>query len=237
MNQTTNSSYSNTISSEAQYSAETFLSARLGQSYYNSYISFSSGQSYGNLSYAYFNYNVPFSNGTTTRGIFSGQGGATRILGIIVTMRNTTVVGYIGPRIPYIINITGAHALRIANLYGVYNASLGIEGVVSPNVTNLNSPYSVAWAVTSGDPLKGQLYPGVYVDAFNGVVLGQFMYNPAILSAQGGSSRFGTAGNFNLFTSNQTITQPSSDSQYILPLLVLAFIMLFLGLYISRKGA
>lgn len=230
-----NNSYAQAVSQQAVYAAETYLIAKLGQSYYNNHISYTYGQAYGNTSYTYFTYNVPFQNGTNAHGIIGGPAPVERLLGITVSLSGAVVTGYVGPLKPYVITVSQSQAITTAQNYGITNGTASIEGVFMANAVNQNSQYAIAWAVTSSSSLKGNMHPGVYIDSENGTVLGEYVYNPAILSASG----YGYAGNFSMYYSgNQSKSKqpPSHDSQYIVPLTILAFIILGAGLYFSRKG-
>lgn len=230
-----NSTFSHTASQEAIYAAKEYVAGRLGQSYYNSFISYYGAQSLGNLSYVYLKYDVPFSNGTTTAGMPGVQGGRIRFLGITVSLNGTNVTGYIGPAKPYFINISAAKAENISGQYGIESGNATIYGMFRNSSINSSSEYSIAWAVTSAYPQKGDVYTGVYVDAENGMVIGQYLYNPTVQNQS--LSDYGVPGNSSLFyVANQTESRYNSeDSQYILPLIIIAFIVLGIGLYLSRR--
>ncbi|MDE1859316.1 MAG: hypothetical protein KGH67_02200 [Candidatus Micrarchaeota archaeon] len=240
----TNSSYAN-VSKRTENIAISYLWGKLGQPYYNRYISFNTGTSYGNLSYVYFTYNVPFSNGTEASGTFGGVSPLARMLGITVTINDSFVTGYVGPSEPYIINISAARALSIAREYGITsgagNATERIEGVVNRNST-LTSGYAIVWAVTSGSPFKGSIYRGIYIDVKSGKAVGEYVYNPQILATQ---QSYGTEGNFSLFyMQNQSIqaqnqtganNNASSGSNYIVPLIMIGIVIFIGSLYFSRR--
>lgn len=232
----TNGTYSHSASQQVIYAAQSYIVSKLNQSYYNSYISYYYAESLGNSSYVYFKYNVPFSNGNTTMGLIGGSKGPARFLGITVSLNGTNVTGYIGPAKPYVINITQAQAINTSAKYGIQNGTATIYGLFQNSSITPNSKYSVVWAVTSASPQKGTIYPGVYVNAENGTIVGQYLYNPAI-PYQEISANYGSLGNFSLYymqnQTNSTVNSPNSP--YILPLIILAFAFLGIGLYISRK--
>lgn len=233
-----NASYSTQANAQSVHDAEQYVIGKLGQSYYSSHISYYYGSSYKNMSYVYFTYNVPFSNGTNAYGTFAGQPAAQRLLGITVTLNKSDVVGYIGPSAPYIVIIPYAQAVNVSSQYGIENGSAGIEGMFSSNNIANNASYAVVWAVRSGAPLKSGIYHGVYIDAVTGAMVGEYFYNPSILAAQGGLSSYGTGGNFSMFYMTNSMTPEgttSPDWKYIPVLIALAVICLAFGLYISRR--
>jgi hypothetical protein len=237
-----NSSYSNTTSQQAIYAAEAYLIDRLGQSYYSGYVSYYGSESYGNTSYAYFAYSVPFSNGTSAMDVLDLQIPAKRLLGITVSLNGTKVVGYIGPSKPYFVNISPSNAINLSEGYGIQNGNACIEGVFNSIRITPNSTYSIAWAVLGGSPLKSGIYQGMYINAESGNVMGEYDYNKLVAAAQPGSAyAYGSSGNYSMFyVQNDTGhgAAPSSnapDSQYIFPLIVVAFLILGLAMYFSRR--
>ncbi len=232
-----NSSYSNTTDQQVIYLAEAYIANRLGQQYYNSYVSYYGSQSYGNISYVYFTYNVPFENGILTTNTYGIQGPQERPLGITISLNGTTVTGYTGPPKPYIIMVTQPDAVNISYDYGIQSGNASIEGLFNSSGIRLNSTYFVVWAVVSGNPLKSGVYQGIYIDAQSGNVLGEYEYAPTLIPSQYGPP-YGVSGNFSMFyMQNQTSGAQSSnpDGQYIIPLIVLAFVILAIGLYFSRE--
>ncbi|MHB1830158.1 MAG: hypothetical protein ACYCO0_02080 [Candidatus Micrarchaeaceae archaeon] len=191
-----NGSYSHTIKLNSAYAAESYLIGRLGQAYYNNYISLYDGVSYGNLSYVYFTYSVPFSNGSTISQLPSH-----RYLGITVGIDGSSVYHYIGPSQAYVIGVNRSRAEGIAGRYGITNSTAALVGLFGTNGTT-SSNYSIAWAVLSGNPQKSQKYYGLYIDAVTGNAIGEFYYTPATMSNRT-SYDYGTAGNFSLFYLDQ----------------------------------
>ena len=182
-----NSSYSHTIKLNSAYFAETYITSLLGQAYYNDYINLSGGSYYGNTTYAYFTYSVPFSNGSQSASLPGG-----RRLGITITLNGSHVVDYIGPKEPYVLRVNSSTAIGTAESFGLFNDTARLVGLFGTNTTAV-SDYSVAWAVMSHDTEKGQNYYGVYVNAVTGNVVGEFYYAPWAVQ---NSSRqgYGTAG-------------------------------------------
>ena len=187
----TNASYSGAVKLSSAYQAATYISGILGQNYYDHYVNLSGGSYYGNISKVYFTYSVPFANGTQSSDI----GG--RRLGITVILNGSRVARYIGPARPYIAMISASNAINISEGYGLYNDSARLVGLFDHNTSTLSN-YSIAWAVVSHDPGKGQNYYGVYVDAVTGNVTGEFYYLPLAMQ-DGNISGYGIAGNFSAF--------------------------------------
>ncbi len=238
-----NGSYSNTAVSQAVYAAESYLQSRLGQSYYNAHVSYYGAESYGNSSYVYFTYLAPFSNGTSALNVTGMQYTARHLLGITLFLNGTKVTGYIGPAKPYVISVSRTQALNISQGNGLENGNATIEGVFNSSNIGRNSTYSIAWAVLSRNPLKSGIYQGIYIDAESGNVVGEYNYNPLVAASQLGSAyAYGTSGNFSMFymqnqtqVGSQNQNSNPTDSQYIIPLIILAFLILGIGLYISRR--
>lgn len=187
----TNTSYSGAVKLNSAYQAATYISGVLGQNYYDHYVNLSGGAYYGNMSKIYFSYSIPFANGTQSSDI----GG--RRLGITVIFNGSRIVKYIGPARPYIAIISASNAINISEEYGLYNDSARLVGLFGHN-NSAQSNYSIAWAVVSHDPEKGQNYYGVYVDAVTGNVTGEFYYLPLAMQ-DGNLSGYGIAGNFSAF--------------------------------------
>ncbi len=231
-----NSSFSQSASQQAIYSADAYISSRLGDAYAAAYVSYLGGESYGNKTYTYFAYHIPFSNDTSVTGTLPGQAPVVRLLGITVILAGTTVIGYAGPAGPYTIRIPPSEAYSLANNYGITNGTIDLVWVFNATQNMSNSAYGIAWAVRDKSPLKSGVYQGIYIDAISGNVVGEFLYNPAIVSTKGPAS-YGKSGDFSLFymQGGSQSSQSSTDSQYILPLLIIAFVLLGAGLYFSRK--
>ena len=187
----TNASYSGAVKLSSAYQAATYISRVLGQSYYDNYVNLSGGSYYGNMSLVYFSYSVPFANGTQS----SNVGG--RRLGITVILNGSRIVKYIGPAGPYVATISAYNAINISEGYGLYNDSARLVGLFVQN-TSTQSNYSIAWAVVSHEPGKGQNYYGMYVDAVTGNVTGEFYYPPLAIQ-ESNLSGYGIAGNFSAF--------------------------------------
>ena len=210
----TNSSYSSAVRLSSAYQAATYISDLLGQHYYDHYVNLSGGSYYGNISQVYFSYSVPFANGTQSSDI----GG--RRLGITIILNGSRVVKYIGPAQPYVALISPSNAINISEGYGLFNDSARLVGLFGQN-TSSRSDYSIAWAVVSHDPEKGQNYYGIYVDAVTGNVTGEFYYLPSMMQ-NGSLSGYGTADNFSAF-----LLTPVSDRQRLSNLVYYAiFIMI-----------
>lgn len=206
------SNYTVTNANQSQINtAKNYLQGRLGMGYFDSYINYSVGSVYNNIAYLSFSYKIPFSNGTTTSGVYGGVSPVLRLLNIVVEIGpNGNVVAYSGPSIPYVINITKGSAIVMAAQRGILNGTAGIQGALLPNATSLQG-YSVVLAVRSGNPAYiggtnyyNRVYKGVYVDVETGSILGEFVYNPAIVTPAS-SGQLASLGNFALFPINGTI--------------------------------
>jgi hypothetical protein len=158
-------------SKEAIDKAGAYISNRLGENYYNTYVSNGFNEHYINLSgryyptlnqtYVYFTYDVPFSNGTT----ISQTEGYNPLFIAVVLNGNYTVIYYAGPAKPYVINVSANDAKSITGY--LYTAL--VAGTFDQY--DQFSGYSVAWAVSRGG---NSSYPGMYVDAQTGNILGQY---------------------------------------------------------------
>lgn len=196
----TNSSYSGAVKLSSAYQAATYISGLLGQSYYEHYINLSGGSYYGNNSQVYFSYSVPFANGTQSSNMGS------RRLGVTIIFNGSRVVRYIGPASAYVASVSAANAIDVAEGYGLFNDSARLVGLFSHNTSGYSN-YSIAWAVVSHDPGKGQNYYGMYVDAVSGNVTGEFYYLPSMMQ-NGSLPGYAVAGNFSAF-----LLTPLSDRQ------------------------
>ena len=113
---------------------------------------------------------------------------------------------YIGPARPYVALISPSNAINITEGYGLFNDSARLVGLFDQN-TSAYSNYSIAWAVVSHDPGKGQNYYGMYIDAVTGNVTGEFYYLPLMMQNDN-LSGYGTADNFSAF-----LLTPVADRQ------------------------
>lgn len=221
--------------------AKGFLSSFLGSSYYNKYINYSSSTVINKTAYIYFNYKVPYRNGSTTEMVYGGSVPLERILNIVVgiSTKNNSILYYQLPIKPYFINITKTQAINKTSSYGFSNSTADMEGIYSINKTDNNSEaltiknnsnsypskYYIVWAVKDGIPLYSnatttknyylKLYKGIYLDAENGSILGEFIYNPAILTTLNSNNTIGYSGSFNLFVLKNTTKTNSNSTQVV----------------------
>lgn len=218
-----NSSYSDRIQSIVDLGyAESHVASVLGQAYYEQYVNLSGGEYYGNISYIYFSYSIPFINGSQSSSLAGN-----RRLGITITLNGSNVVDYIGPAKPYILKVNSSSAIKTARSYGMFNDTARLVGLFGQNTTHASN-YSIAWAVISHDALKGQNYYGIYVDALTGNVVGEFYYLP--YDAQNSTTQgYGKIGNFSFFLLTpfaQTNTPVATDIYYaIFAIIVIAAII------------
>ena len=235
---TTNNTMSTANTMEIK-TAEGFLSNFLGSSYYSMYINYSSSTVINKTAYLYFNYTVPYKNGSTTRVAYGGSVPLERLLNIMIgiSTKNNSIRYYQLPIKPYFINITKTQAINKTARYGFSNSTASIEGIYSNNSTNnsskgltinnnnnsYQSKYYIVWAVKDGTPLYSnatttknyysKLYKGIYLDAENGSILGEFIYNPSILTTLAENNTVGYSGSFNLFALKNTNQTSSNNTQ------------------------
>jgi hypothetical protein len=201
-------------SSEYISAGAAFLTHRLGAQYFGNYISYVSGFHYSstNLTYLYYLYSIPFQNGTTTTAVINAQ--TAYKLGITLVLSSTyNATEYVGPSAPYTINISKGDAITTAGLYGVANGTASISAVENVAATgNTINGYSIAWAVTGGDQINStnssniytanRTYPGLYIDAASGNVIGEYIYSTSVKSLSKENYSIGISGNFDLFKLN-----------------------------------
>ncbi len=203
-------------------SAEQYIANTLGNTYYKKYLKYSGSSIFNNTAEIYFNYSIPFQNGSVTRAVYETEP-LLRILNVIVYVnKNNTVINYFGPIKPYIINTSVADAINISKKYNFSNITqVTLSGVYQTN--NTNRGYYIAWSVLNGAgyyqnsnstaDYYNKIYKGLYVDVSNGTVIGEFIYNPTIVTASvqnNQSMDLGYSGAFNLFNiskTNKTLVQ------------------------------
>jgi len=210
-----NASYSQRPTTAMIYTAESYLNATLGHEYYFDYINLAGGAYYGNNSYVYFAYGVPFTNNTISQ----------RQLGITINMNASRIVHYTGPARPYFINISQGAAISTAESYGLQNDTAQLEGVFSQNSSEYSN-YSIAWAVLSNNPTKLHNYYGIYVDAVTGNVIGEYLVYPYDYGNYS-SQAYGTAGGFSLFYLSNA-TAPGMGPAPSMPLLLYVVIAILI---------
>lgn len=228
-----NNSWSHTISLESAYIAESYVSNALGQQYFEQYTSLYGGASYGNVSYVYFSYNVPFANGTS-------RGDGSRLLGITVTVDNGNVVGYVGPQKPYVVSVNATQAAESAEGYGFRNATATLTGVFnSSNLTSF-SYYSVLWSIASNS-LNNNAYNAGYINVDDGKMIGEYLSNSTLISRIG-SEGYGvisnlTVPNITLQGSGNALIQgiETPNVLYIAIAFVIAVVLAVVALKMSRK--
>ncbi len=231
---TSNNTMSTANTIEIQ-NAKVFLSDSLGSSYYNKYINYSSSMVINKTAYLYFSYKVPYKNGSVTDVVYGGSVPLERILDIVVeiSIKNNSILDYQLPVKPYFINITESEAINKTVRYGFSNSTASIEGIYSINNANNTkeliiknnsypSKYYIVWAVKDSIPLYSnatttknyysKLYKGLYLDANNGSILGEFIYNPSILTTVVANT-VGYSGSFNLFALKNTSQTYNNNTQ------------------------
>ena len=236
--------------------ASNYAMSKLGRAYFSNYIGNPSGFTYiysngTNTSVIFYSYMIPFSNGTTTRGIVTSFGGALAValLGVDVVINNGNVASYVGPNGPYIVSITRDKAMQIANQYGLVNATNAyITAAWGSNPRNYTAGYQVVWGVTGtrqppshGFP-DGRIY-GVYINVSSGAVVGEYSINPAILAATGpgavlNSSDFMSSGNFGLFQPTSSYQQqklPNGTMNQFLVVIALIIIISAFGVIVMLR--
>ncbi|MGC8479186.1 MAG: hypothetical protein ACP5M9_00755 [Candidatus Micrarchaeia archaeon] len=204
--------------------SENYLKTLFGESYYSKYINYSEYFIYNGNTSILFNYNVPFINGSVIKPIYSGSTEPIQLLRLlnieVIFGKNNSVISYVGPVKPYFIDITQSEAQKIASEYGFNGTINGIFGVYSNknNNTNYNASernltYYLVWKVVNSTPYYPtiintssyytKLYKGIYIDAQNGSVDGEFFYNPAQIVPLETKTISGVAGSFTLFPINK----------------------------------
>ncbi len=199
-----------------------FLINKLGVQYYDSYIlySFYIRGSKTNRTYLYFSYQLPFYNGTKTKGAAPENLPLMYRLNITLALNSThSVVNYSGPAKPYFLSVPANEAVSIADAYGVKNGTASLVLAVNASqAVNAIAGYSIVWKVLGTTVLHDQssyldsIYPGIYLNVQNGSVLGEYMYNPSVLIPQLSSSK-PVLGVFGLFH----ITMPGNFSSNTTP--------------------
>lgn len=179
-----------------------YIKLKLGEQYYNQYISFSSGSLYEecgdngctNRSTVSFTYDIPvkeISKTLETAGIGGSPLPWPPRISVILNDKNS-VMEYRGPSGPYKFLLSADDAIAKARAYGLRNVTYAIMAVSQL----VAGGYDVVWAVGSDD-LVGEcrdtgavhecIYRGVYVDVDNGNVVGEFRINPLIMDGGGGT--------------------------------------------------
>lgn len=181
-----------------------YIKLKLGEQYYNQYISFSSGSLYeecggngcANKSTISFTYDIPVKEISKTAEISRSPQPWPPRISVILDDKNS-VMEYRGPSRPYKFLLSAADAIAKARAYGLRNVTYAIMAVSQPvpAIVRAGGGYDVVWAVGSKD-LVGEcrdigavhecIYRGVYVDVDNGDVVGEFRINPLIMEASGG---------------------------------------------------
>ena len=210
--------------------ANAYVTSRLTWQYFTKYISLNSALTYTykdgtNQSVISYSYKIPYINGNTTAGIGQALGGAAAIwlLGVDVMIVNGNVVSYVGPSLPFVINLSRSQAIGFASAFGLPNVTNAYITATNPFVRGNNTGYSVVWAVVSGSRVYQKanfwVYPGVYVNITSGKVLGEFVVNPFITGAlqSGGNGTAyqptGSTGNFSMFALSPTNSSAQSSPE------------------------
>ena len=195
-----------TVGSSAMAASGNYVEARLGYAYYSHYVNMSGAYLSGNISYVYFSYNVPFVNGSSVTARYAGTSQVVRNLGISLSVYDNGTVGeYQGPNEPYFVNVSRDAAVMTAGSFGIQNATAILEGgYFGGSQTGPEQGYEIVWAVQSRNPtimndskIANVIYRGVYIGAVNGSLVGEFEYNPAIISPTG---NYADLGNMELFS-------------------------------------
>ncbi len=232
---------------------------KVGADYFHKYMSFRDGYTYlyqngTNLTVVFFTYNIPFINGTATTGVLAG-GPVINSLGTVVLFDNGNLINYIGPAAPYVVNTSTSVAFSVAKQFGLQNVTGSYITAVWSNSTTYNSTagYRLSWAVfemqlpSNGFP-DGKIV-GVYVDIGRPAVLGEFVYNPAILKSQPGINlNKNIIGNFTAFqlgnnvsgnngAVTSTFTGASLSQQSVVEYgIAMLFIFLFIIYAVRRRS-
>lgn len=203
--------------------AEEYVKQKLGEEYYNQFISFQSGDSYEDCienectvrNEISFNYKIPFETVSDPH-----LGGPPRI-GVRAD-NDENIVKYVGPIKAYQFLISKEEAIEKAKSYGLVNVTNA--GIVTSS--GGEDGYEIVWAVSSndlagyGEVLKEPLYKGVYVDVDSGDIRGEYRINPLIKTPSG------TGGvNLGEFFEEQEI-QKEQDAQRPINIGILALIII-----------
>ncbi|MCW6160110.1 MAG: hypothetical protein LVQ95_03425 [Candidatus Micrarchaeales archaeon] len=226
--------------------ADNAVIQRVGNSYFNNYISFESAQTTyqngQNTSVVNFAYNIPYTNGSTTPG-YDQVGGLVYRLGITVHINYASVSEYSGPAAPYYIAESPRSAALAAYSYGLQNITRLYITAAYTNSSLLSGPYQITWAALSGNYISVgncsvgcQAHPGVYINTSTGAVQGQFSINPSIESA---SPSYALLGNFDVFTLPSSSTQVNTNNILIesvgIRLIAIAVVAIIVALLIISK--
>lgn len=203
-----------------------YLTGRFGSNYTKAYVNFSHGSYFSdiNATLLYYTYKIPFTNGSTTSGLVGDNSSSLESYAFIgIALNNSNdIIDYFGPTQPITISVSKTNALSIASTYGIKNASAIIEGAANGNqAPSLSAGYLLVWAVFShnlipyGSGINATtIYPGVYVDAQNGTILGQFGIDPHVPPAEGNQT-FGQTSNFNLYNLSAKQPNPVITQSYV----------------------
>lgn len=226
--------------------ATIYLTNRLGKDYYDSYIT-TGFRSYNaryypslNQTYVYFSYDAPLSNGTKITAFNLTEGccsifPSSPLFAAVVLANNGSILYYAGPYGPYTINISYNSALNITANRGL-NTSHGAYLVAgSFNPYDSSSGYIVTWAVlgngSSSNPGTGN---GIYIDAENGNVLGEFYWESSPGGTLPGSPEptIYILGNYSLFpiSSNANSYAKSNNNFLFIVVVIVAVIIIAITL-------
>jgi len=174
--------------------AQQYLKQKLGEDYYNKFISFQSGVSAEDCfqnectirNSMVFNYIIPFDINSD-----AGRGPPTPPINIQVEIDNGTITHYYGPKKPYQFLISNDEAIKIAKAYGLVEiARAGYTQDIK--LRYATDEYELRWYVSSNDlvgecedlwtpenstPRKTCTYKGVYIDVDTGKIIREYNYS------------------------------------------------------------
>ncbi|HIH50066.1 TPA: hypothetical protein HA291_01265 [Candidatus Micrarchaeota archaeon] len=248
-----NDVYTN-VTAKALNQAEAYIIQRLGEDYYNSYITngFNSTYiKYGdrhyydlNVSVFWFSYNVPFLNrSSAVKFCPSAQYCYYNPLFVeLLIADNGTPLVYQGPSKPFYVNISANQAMTIGSQSGFKNGTATWLLPVNNSRNDSLAGYSVAWDVAGYG--SGPNFRIIYVDSQTGKVLGEAngfgspggtYPGPAVPSVY-------TTGNFSLFTiyvnntAGQSIQKTNSADWYLIAVVIIVVILILLVCYLAMHG-
>lgn len=219
--------------------AEEYVKQKLGENYYNQFISFQSGDSFEDCiedqctmrNEIFFNYDVPFETIGDPH-----LGGPLRI-GVTVN-NEETVVDYVGPIKPYQFLISKEEAINLAKSYGIIN----ITNAGIATSSGGEDGYEIVWAVSSndlagyGEVLKEPIYKGVYVDVDTGEIRGEYRINPLIATPSGaGGVNLGEFFKEQEIQREKDVQRPISIDILILIIIVVLIAVFFVWYRFYRK--
>ena len=258
-------------------SARNYLIQQYGQEYVDNHMNsfyYTEQQSsfYGwpivvpNVSGVYFNYFMPAKNGSTVKistlyPSYNETTNSTQLtilnsssVGVFISNKNNSVVDFLGPDKPYVINITKQEAMSIAEHAGLQNVSAQYSVLSYAVYQNQFAPYSndtigiyklpVVWAILSnnlsyvqlsGSSDKTLANKGLYIDPQNGSVLGEFSYHSHVPPDFSYYEPLGTYSLFSINGTNIHVVYQTPVSYYLLVVAIIIILAIIIYLKIKRK--